>query len=92
MPCTNISCAGTKRLKKLFKQEYDPAQPLAWIGDINIAVEPIDVSNPESHKNDPCYHADAHNAFLDVCAFGFEDVFPETPSRRGVYIPSSITG
>lgn len=64
-----------KRLKKLFEAEYDAAQPLAWIGDINIAVEPIDVSNPESHRNDPCYHIDAHNAFLDVCSFGFEDVF-----------------
>jgi exodeoxyribonuclease-3 len=64
------------RLKKLFKSEYAPDIPLAWIGDINIAVEPIDVSNPESHKNDPCYHVDAHDAFLDVLySFGFEDVF-----------------
>jgi len=63
------------RLKRLFEQEYSAEQPLAWIGDINIAVEPIDVSNPATKKNDPCYHIDAHNAFLDVCAFGFEDVF-----------------
>jgi exodeoxyribonuclease-3 len=63
------------RLKKLFQEEYTPGQSLAWIGDINIAVEPIDVSNPESHKNDPCYHVDAHDAFLDVCSFGFKDVF-----------------
>ncbi len=64
-----------KRLKALFKKEYSPKQPIAWIGDINIAVEPIDVSNPESHKNDPCYHVDAHDAFLNVCSFGFEDIF-----------------
>lgn len=64
-----------KRLKKLFESEYAADQPLAWIGDINIAVEPIDVSNPESHTNDPCYHMDAHHAFLDVCAYGFVDVF-----------------
>lgn len=64
-----------QRLKKLFESEYKADQPLAWIGDINIAVEPIDVSNPESRVNDPCYHRDAHDAFLDVCSFGFEDVF-----------------
>jgi exodeoxyribonuclease-3 len=50
-------------------------QPLTWIGDINIAVEPIDVNNPAGKKNDPCYHIDAHNAFLEVCTFGFTDVF-----------------
>ncbi len=64
-----------KRLKKLFEREYSSDQPVAWIGDINIAVEPIDVSNPDSHKNDPCFHVDAHNAFLETCSFGFEDVF-----------------
>jgi exodeoxyribonuclease-3 len=63
------------RLKKLFESEYAPDMPLAWIGDINIAVEPIDVSDPESHKSDPCYHADARKAFLDVCSLGFEDIF-----------------
>jgi exodeoxyribonuclease-3 len=63
------------RLKKLFESEYAPDRPLAWIGDINIAVEPIDVSNPELYKDDPCYHVDARNEFLKVCSFGFEDVF-----------------
>lgn len=62
------------RLKKLFEAEYAPDMPLAWIGDINIAVEPIDVNKPETRKDDPCYHIDAHNAFLDVCSFGFEDM------------------
>jgi exodeoxyribonuclease-3 len=73
------------RLRKLFAAEYSPAQPLAWIGDINIAVEPIDVSSPESHKNDPCYHVDAHNAFLETCAFGFEDVFRKHHPGEALY-------
>jgi len=63
------------RLRKLFEKEYAADQPLAWIGDINIAVEPLDVSNPQNKKNDPCFHVDAHDAFLETCAFGFEDVF-----------------
>jgi len=74
-----------RRLKKLFEQEYTADQPLAWIGDINIAVEPIDVNNPAGKKNDPCYHIDAHNAFLDVCSFGFEDVFRKHHPGEEIY-------
>jgi exodeoxyribonuclease-3 len=73
------------RLRKLFEAEYAADQPLAWIGDINIAVEPLDVSNPETKKNDPCYHIDAHNAFLDVCAFGLEDVFRKHHAGEELY-------
>ena len=63
------------RLRKLFEAEYAPDQPLAWIGDINIAVEPIDVTNPQTKKDSPCFHVDAHDAFLESCSFGFEDIF-----------------
>ena len=73
------------RLRQLFEDEYAPSQPLAWIGDINIAVEPIDVSNPQTKKNDPCFHVDAHNAFLDVCSFGFEDVFRKHHPNEELY-------
>ena len=85
-----------KRLKKLFEKEYASNRPLAWIGDINIAVEPIDVNNPAGKKNDPCYHIDAHNAFLDVCSFGFEDVFRKHHPDEEVYsffdyrVPNSV--
>jgi exodeoxyribonuclease-3 len=73
------------RLRKLFDGEYSPDQPVAWIGDINIAVEPIDVTNPQGKKNDPCYHIDAHNAFLETCKFGFEDVFRKHHPNEELY-------
>ena len=41
---------------------------------MNIAVEPIDVTQPQTKANDPCYHHEARTAFLDACAFGFEDL------------------
>jgi exodeoxyribonuclease-3 len=74
-----------KRLKNLFETEYAPDRPLAWIGDINIAVEPIDVTTPEAHRNDPCYHADARDAYLDVYGYGFEDVFRKHHPGEPVY-------
>ena len=73
------------RLRKLFEKEYSADQPLAWIGDINIAVEPIDVTNPEGKKKDPCFHVDAHHAFLETCAFGFEDVFRKHHPDEALY-------
>ncbi len=77
--------AWYSRLRKLFEAEYAADQPLAWIGDINIAVEPIDVNRPETRKNDPCFHIDAHHAFLDVCSFGFEDVFRKHHPGEALY-------
>lgn len=74
-----------KRLKNLFETEYSADQPLAWIGDINIAVEPIDVNNPAGKRNDPCYHIDAHNGFLDVCSFGFTDVLRKHHPDEEIY-------
>ena len=73
------------RLRKLFEKEYATEQPLIWMGDINIAVEAIDVSNPQGKKNDPCFHIDAHNAFLDTCSFGFEDILRKHRPSEEIY-------
>lgn len=73
------------RLRKLFEKEYAAEQPLVWMGDINVAVEPIDVSNPQGKKNDPCFHVDAHNAFLDTCSFGFEDILRKHHPDEEIY-------
>lgn len=74
-----------KRLKTLFVEEYSLDKPFAWIGDINIAVSPVDVSNSEAHRNDPCYHVDAREAFLDTCSLGLEDVFRKHHPDDEVY-------
>ncbi len=85
------------RLKRMFAAGYSAGQPLAWIGDINIAVAPIDVSNPAAHVNDPCYHSAARDAFLEVCAFGFEDLFrkhhpgEESYSFFDYRVPNAVT-
>ena len=62
------------RLKRWIEQHASPDDPVVWLGDMNIAVEPIDVTQPQSKKNDPCYHEEARNAFLEVCDFGFTDL------------------
>ena len=63
------------RLKKYFEKHFTPATPLLWCGDLNVARNPIDVANPETKKDHVCYHQAVRDAFEDVLAFGFTDLF-----------------
>ncbi|MBN2683896.1 MAG: exodeoxyribonuclease III [Pontiellaceae bacterium] len=74
-----------QRLKKLFEAEYAADQPLIWMGDINVAAQPLDVSNPSTHENDPCYHVDVRNAFQEVCSFGFTDLLRKHHPSEELY-------
>lgn len=63
------------RLKKYFQKRFDSATPLLWCGDLNVARHPIDVSSPETKTNHVCYHQAVRDAFEDILAFGFTDLF-----------------
>lgn len=63
------------RLKKYFQKHFTTATPLLWCGDLNVARHPIDVSNPETKTDHVCYHQAARDAFENVLAFGFTDLF-----------------
>ena len=64
-----------ERLQKYFTQELDPKKPAVWLGDLNVAPEPIDVYEAERQVNDPCFHPDARAAYKQTVAWGFTDVF-----------------
>lgn len=74
-----------KRLKNLFQKEFNNTESIAWIGDMNIASTPLDVSNYKTKKNDPCYHEFARDAFLDVCEFGFDDLLRKFHPEEQIY-------
>ena len=63
------------RLKRYFGKRFSAATPLLWCGDLNVARHPIDVSSPETKKNHVCYHQAVRDAFEEVLAFGFTDLF-----------------
>jgi exodeoxyribonuclease III len=63
------------RLRRYFIERLDPARPAIWLGDLNVAPEPIDVYHPDRRVNDPDYHIDARNAYKNTAAWGFTDVF-----------------
>ncbi len=52
-----------RRLRRYFESALDPEKPAIWLGDLNVAPEPIDVYHPEKRVNDVDFHIDARKAY-----------------------------
>jgi len=63
------------RMRQYLEQRLDSSKPALWLGDMNVAPEPIDVYHPDRRVNDADFHIDARNAYKDTLAWGFYDVF-----------------
>ena len=63
------------RLKRYFEKRFSATTSLLWCGDLNVARQPIDVTNPEGKTDHVCYHQAVRDAFEDVLSFGFSDLF-----------------
>lgn len=74
-----------RHLCRYFETQLDPAKPAVWLGDLNIAPEPMDVYHPEKRGNDPDFHIDAREAYKKVVAWGFTDVFRQLHPDRVQY-------
>jgi exodeoxyribonuclease-3 len=74
-----------RRIRAYFEQHLDPAKPAIWLGDVNVAPEPIDVYHPDRRGNDPDFHIDARNAYKEAVAWGFIDVFRKLHPDRVQY-------
>jgi exodeoxyribonuclease-3 len=73
------------RLQALFERHYSPQKPLLWVGDFNVAPEPIDVHDPKRLKKHVDFHPEARAALERVKEWGFVDVFrlhhPDEPEQ-----------
>ncbi len=63
------------RLRKYFDTELKFKGHIVWLGDLNVAPEPIDVANPERNVNDPCFHIDAREEYKKTVKDRFLDVY-----------------
>jgi exodeoxyribonuclease-3 len=63
------------RLRAFFERHYSPQEPLLWVGDFNVAPEPIDVHDPKRLKDHVDFHPEARSALERVKEWGFVDVF-----------------
>jgi len=73
------------RLFTLFKKNFKPTDAILWVGDFNVAPEPIDVYDPEGLSGHVCFHPDVHKALEEVKQWGFVDVFRMHCSEPGQY-------
>jgi len=73
------------RLDEFFKSRYTAKEPLIWLGDFNVAPDPIDVHNPKRLLGNVGYHPDEHAALAKVKSSGFTDVFRKHCADDGQY-------
>jgi len=64
-----------QRLYDFFEQNFRPDQLLLWMGDLNVAPEPIDIYDPKNLLGQVGYHPDEHIALQKFKEWGFVDVF-----------------
>lgn len=64
-----------KSLRNFFEAHYSPNSSLVWVGDFNVAPEPMDVHSPEKLYGHVGYHPEEHKALQYVKDWGLVDVF-----------------
>lgn len=73
------------RIRRYFDEYLDKSKPALWLGDLNVAPEPIDVYHPDRRINDVDFHIDARNAFQLAVSWGFIDLFRKLHPDRVQY-------
>jgi exodeoxyribonuclease-3 len=84
-PMFQYKLAWFSRLRRYFQKEFSPDGPLLWVGDLNVAPEPIDVHDPIRLLGHVGYHPEEHKALTTVKAWGFIDVFRKHEPAPGHY-------
>jgi exodeoxyribonuclease-3 len=74
------------RLRAFLDAHFSPDEPLLWMGDLNVAPEPIDVHNPKRLMGHVCFNPQVTEAFEGVKSWGLVDLF-----RRHVPDPGQYT-
>jgi len=74
-----------RQFHRYLELHLHPGKPAVWVGDLNVAPEPIDVYHPDRRVNDPDFHIDARNAYKQVLSWGLVDVFRHLHPERIQY-------
>jgi exodeoxyribonuclease-3 len=74
-----------ERLREYLDLRCDPNQPLAVLGDFNVAPEPRDVYDPAAWEGETLFHPDARAALARIREFGLVDAFRLHHDEAGAY-------
>ena len=64
-----------KDLLAHLENHYDPERPLLVAGDFNVALEPIDVYDPEGLKGQVGFHPEEQAMMRELLDWGLVDIF-----------------
>ena len=74
-----------KDLLSHVKKNYDAGQPLIMAGDFNVALDDIDVHDPEGLRGEVGFHPDEQEILKEYLAWGLVDVFRKHESGGGFF-------
>ncbi|MGE5894988.1 MAG: exodeoxyribonuclease III, partial [bacterium] len=74
-----------ERLFDYFRERFTPAKPVLWVGDFNIAPEPIDVYDPVLLDGHVSFNDEVRAMLERFRQWGFIDVFRLHHSEGGHY-------
>jgi exodeoxyribonuclease-3 len=73
------------RIRQYCQTHLSPRMHVLWTGDLNVAPEPTDVHDPETHADHVCFHSDVRKAFRRALEWGFTDVLRKHHPEPGQY-------
>ena len=74
-----------KDLLSYVKKNYDADQSLLLTGDLNVALEDIDVHDPEGLRGEVGFHPEEQEILREYLTWGFVDVFRKHESGGGFF-------
>jgi exodeoxyribonuclease-3 len=74
-----------RALLDYMKRNFDPDFPLLLAGDFNVALEPIDVFNPEEFRGKVAFHPDEQAILWEFLNWGLVDIFRKHQPEGGHY-------
>jgi exodeoxyribonuclease-3 len=84
-PMFQVKLAWFARLREDFDRRYAADEPVLWMGDFNVAPEPIDVHDPKRLDGQIGFHPLEREALAEVAAWGFVDVLRRHNQEPGQY-------
>lgn len=73
------------RFARYLRERHSPSEPLIWMGDINIAPEPIDVYDSPKLLGGVGHHPDEFKLLRAIKDFGLVDLFRKFEPEGGHY-------
>lgn len=63
-----------RALRDHFASTFTSNDPVIWMGDFNVAMEPIDIYDPEGFEGSVCFTEEEQQALGSVFEWGFTDI------------------